>query len=217
MLGERIFAPHPALGIEVVATHGVPQVEIPRFAEEKKAGLIVLGRKPRTRATRLILGDTTDAVVRRTRIPCLMVPAGLAAMRRVLVALDGTDRGLAVLRIAAALAAVANLELSTVMVDTARGGDMPVPSSRSERLTGKVDEYLRNHYPASGREGQAVSLLTVRQGDPVTQIAAEATAVGADIVVTGFHPGGPLLVVEEGSVSRSLVHILTCAVLTVPL
>lgn len=212
---KQVFVAHPALAIDVAAVHGIPQVEIPRFAEGKKAGLIILGRKPRSRTTRLMLGDTTDAVVRRSRIPCLMVPAGLTSMRRVLVALDGTDRGLAALRAGAELAERAHLELSVVTVDPARAGEASVVSARSERLALKVDEYMRNGR-ASERGTTATSTVHVRQGDVVQEVIAEVEEVGADILITGFHPGGPLLVLEEGSVSRSLVHNVTCAVLTVP-
>jgi nucleotide-binding universal stress UspA family protein len=215
---EQVFAAHPSLAIEVAAVHGIPQVEIPRFAEGKRAGLIILGRKPRSRATRLILGDTTDAVVRRSQIPCLMVPAGLTTMRRVLVALDGSDRGLAVLRAGAELAVEAHFELSTVTVDPARPGDALVVSARSERLAGRIDEHLRQRGGGDlGVGGPATSVLRVRHGDAVEQIIAEVDAAGADILVTGFHPGGPLLVVDERSVSRSLVHNVSCAVMTVPL
>jgi len=213
---EQVFVAHPALAIDVAAVHGIPQVEIPRFAEGKKAGLIILGRKPRSRTTRLILGDTTDAVVRRSRIPCLMVPAGLTSMRRVLVALDGTDRGLTALWAGAELAARAHLDFSVVTVDPARPGEAAVVSARSERLASKVDEYLRNGGGAGVRGATATSAVHIRQGDVVQEVMAEVEEVGADILITGFHPGGPLLVVEEGSVSRSLVHNVTCAVLTVP-
>jgi nucleotide-binding universal stress UspA family protein len=214
----QVFAAHPSLAIEVAAVHGIPQVEIPRFAEGKKAGLIILGRKPRSRATRLILGDTTDAVVRRSRIPCLMVPAGLTTMRRVLVALDGTDRGLAVLRAGADLAGEAHFELSAVTVDPARPGDAPLATARSERLAARIEDYLRQRgSEVVGNGGPATSALRVRHGDAVEQISAEVEATGADILVTGFHPGGPLLVVDEQSVSRSLVHSVSCAVMTVPL
>ena len=212
---ERVFAAHPALSLEVAAVHGIPQVEIPRFAERKKAGLIIMGRKPRSRVTRLMLGDTTDAVVRRSRIPCLMVPAGLTSMRRVLVALDGTDRGLAVLRVGTELAAQVGFDLSAVTVEPLRPGEVPIASLRSERLANKVEESMKNLVGSGG--GITTSVLRIRHGEVVAEVAADVMEGGADILVTGFHPGGPLLVVEEGSVSRSLVHTVPCAVLTVPL
>ena len=54
---------------------GLPGIEIARFAEQVHADLVVLGRKPRSRIARLLLGDTADAVARRSRLPCLFVPA----------------------------------------------------------------------------------------------------------------------------------------------
>lgn len=211
MLGEKIFAAHPALAVEVAAVTGVPQIEIPRYAERIKADLIVLGRKPRSRAARLILGDTADAVVRRSRLPCLLVPAGLTSIRRILVALDGSDRGLAVLRLAMELATSASLDFSAVMVEPGEG---PFVSARAERLATRIEGKLESR---PGATALATSALQVRHGEVVEQVLAAAVEQKSDILVTGFHPGGPLLVVEEGSVSRQLVHAAPCAVLTIPL
>ena len=214
---ENVFVAHPSLSLEVAAVHGIPQIEIPRFAEGKKAGLIILGRKPRSRATRLILGDTTDAVVRRSRMPCLMVPASLTSMRRVLAALDGSDRGMAVLRAATELAVEANLELGAVTVDPAHPGEPAVASARSERLAAKVDAAVSPLSAGMRWGGSATAMLRVRHGNVVDEIIRETLESGADILVTGFHPGGPLLVVDEGSVSRTLAHTVSCAVMTIPL
>lgn len=215
MLGRSIFAAHPSLAVDVTAVRGVPQVEIPRFAERTRSNLIVLARKPRSRMTRLIMGDTTDAVVRRSRLPCLLVPAGLGSMRRVLVALDGTDRGMAVFQYAVALAARANLEISAVIVEPRSGEGPQLVSTRADHLAEKMEGVQKRI--GSGDTSVATSILSVRHGNVVDEIVAEAQAVGADILVTGFHPGGPLLEVDEMSVSRSLVHRASCAVLTVPL
>ena len=62
------------------SAYGLPGIEIGRFAEHVRADLLVLGRKQRSRGQRLLLGDTADAVARRSRIPCLFVPA--SGMRR---------------------------------------------------------------------------------------------------------------------------------------
>jgi len=50
--------------ITYAVAYGLPGIEIPRFAEQAHADLLVLGRPPRTRAARLLLGDTADAVAR---------------------------------------------------------------------------------------------------------------------------------------------------------
>ena len=86
--------PTPDIG----AAFGIPGIEICRFAEDRRADLLILGRKPRTRAARLLLGDTADAVARRSLVPSLYVPPGTGPIRRVLVALDGSERGMIVFR-----------------------------------------------------------------------------------------------------------------------
>lgn len=78
--------------VTTAVTFGLPGVEIARFAEHESADLLVLGRKPRSRMARLLVGDTADAVARRSRLPCLFVPTGMTTPRTVLVAVDGTDR-----------------------------------------------------------------------------------------------------------------------------
>jgi nucleotide-binding universal stress UspA family protein len=218
IIGREVLSDFPSLPVQLAVTRGVPQVEIPRYAERVKADLIVLGRKPRSRATRMILGDTADAVVRRTRLPAMLVPEKAPAPRRVLAALDGTDRGISVLRSGVALAQAAHLEFCAITVDPPSHGGVPLVSARSERLSARMDETLQSARSGELRKpAQALSPLRVRQGNPVQEIMAEVSEVGADILVTGFHPGGPLLVMEEGSVSRSLLHAVPCVVMTVPL
>jgi nucleotide-binding universal stress UspA family protein len=60
--------------INYAVAFGIPGVEIARFAEHERADLLVLGRKPRSRMARLLLGDTADAVVRRSRCPPFVPP-----------------------------------------------------------------------------------------------------------------------------------------------
>ena len=87
--------PHVEVGIAV----GVPAIEICRLAERRQADLMVLGRKQRSQLGRLLLGDTADAVARRSTIPCLFVPHDSGPFRQVLVALDGSERGMLVLKV----------------------------------------------------------------------------------------------------------------------
>lgn len=203
-----------AVGLGV--TFGIPGVEICRFADEHDADLIVVGRKQRSQATRLLVGDTADAVARRSRTPCLFVPLGVSAPERVLVALDGSRRGLTVLRAACEFAGAVGARLDAVTVEPARPDEPPelaalVPTGRSSALRETIAE-LADCAPA----GQAPKGLVVRRG-PVAEtllVAIEETA--ADALVLGFHRGGPPGVLEAGSIARRLTHSAACAVLTVP-
>jgi len=205
--GELAERPgQPVLTIET--GRGLPGIEIPRFAERAGAGLLVLGRKPRSQAQRLFEGDTADAVARRSTVPCLFVRGPLGVPVRMLVAVDGTDRGLAVLRFALGVATGLSSPLSGVIVEPAHAGEpaelaRTVPSARVEALQRRLDG--------------AVQPLVVRRGDPATEILRAADHTRADVVVIGYRRGGPPGLIEGRSVARRVAHRAACAVLTVPL
>jgi nucleotide-binding universal stress UspA family protein len=193
---------------EHVAAMGVPGIEIARFADEASADLLVLGRKQRSTAARLLVGDTADAVARRSRVPCLFVPAALGAPTRVLVALDGSARGLAVLSATRSIAQALNAGLELLMVESAPA-DEPLELARS--LPSARSANLRRMLNGDG------DALRVRRGDVVAEILREVTATEAQVLAVGYHRGGPPGVLELGSVARRLAHLAPCAVLTIPL
>lgn len=192
----------------IAEASGVPSIEIARFAEESAADLLVLGRKPRSAVARRLLGDTADAVARRSRVPCLFVPGPDEVPPRLLVALDGTERGFTVFREAARLAEALEAELDLVTVERALS-DEPPHLARDVR-EGRTENLAR----ALGKSARA---LRVRRGDVVTEILREIDARQARVLVMGYHRGGPPGFVEAGSVARQLSHSAPCAVLTIPL
>jgi nucleotide-binding universal stress UspA family protein len=187
---------------------GVPGIEITRIAERVGADLLVVGHKPRTQAMRLLLGDTADAVARRSRVPCLFVPPSGAAFDRVLVAMDGTPRGSAVLRFAVALARELGAAMRVLTVERHWRGEPELapalPATRGEAMQAELDRNL------------AIA-VEVRRGDAAEQILEAARDGREDMVVIGCHRGGPAGVIEAGSTARHVIHHAACAVLTVPL
>ena len=199
----------PAATVSFAVAYGLPGVEIPRFAERERADLLVLGRKPRSLKTRLIVGDTADAVARRSLLPCLFVPADGTLPRDVLVAIDGSDRGMVVLAAAEDFARQVGTDLHAVTVEACRPEEpaqlaAAVPASRSLHLGRQVRTAVRRE-------------LEVRRGDAVEQILAAVHERQADVLVIGCHRGGPPGIIDAGSTSRRLAHTAPCAVLTVPL
>jgi nucleotide-binding universal stress UspA family protein len=203
------LADRPELPVPTFDTgSGLPGIEIPRFAERTGAGLLVLGRKPRSPTQRLFEGDTADAVARRSTVPCLFVRRPLGIPARLLVAMDGTERGLSVLRFALALATELRSALSGVIVEPAIEGEpaalaRSVPSARTAALQRRL-------------EG-VVEPLRVRRGEPAAEILREVDATGAEVIVVGYRRGGPPGPVEGRSVARRVAHRASCTVLTVPL
>jgi nucleotide-binding universal stress UspA family protein len=198
--------------VSLTVAYGVPSIEICRHAEAMRADLVVLGRKRRSAKTRLLIGDTVDAVARRSRIPCLFVLPGSQSMRRILAALDGTDWGLTVMVAAHRLAAATGAELRTVTVEPPTPGepdDTGFPLARTARLQSRLRETLGRDHPAAG--------LAIRRGTPVEQVLAVVDETGADTLVVGYHRGGPAGIIEAGSTGRRLLHAAPGAVLTIPL
>ncbi len=193
--------------LDVVVTRGIPGIEICRFAEDSGASLLILGRKRRTRMARMLLGDTADAVARRSRIPCLFVPPGARPVVRVLAALDGTHRGLQVLDSAGRFATEIGAELRTVTEEQAASGEPEalargLPRGRTVKLAAET--------------GRAGTRLEIRRGAVVPEILTAVEDVEADALVIGYHRGGPAGVIEAGSIARRLAHEARCAVLTIP-
>jgi nucleotide-binding universal stress UspA family protein len=197
--------PPVELGIAV----GVPDIEIRQLAEQQKADLLVLGRKQRSQMARLLLGDTADSVARQSRIPCLFVPPDSGPLHRVLVALDGSERGMVVLKAACGFARSAGTGLRVVTVEANPAEPAIAPSTR---LADEVRMLLaREAVPGT------IPDLEVRSGPVVEQILAAVDATGDDVLAIGYHRGGLPGIIEAGSTARHLAHTAPCAVLTIPL
>ena len=211
--------------VECMVGLGLPSVEITRYAEDHDGDLIVMTRKRHSQLRRMLLGDTADSVVRRSRAPCLFVPPDGFDGTRVLVAVDGRERGLAVVHAGIAFARAIGGELSFVTVEQARADEPAglaerLPGGRSMTLAWGLDQILlgeeENGSPNRKRLS-AADLLRVRQGSPVPEILQEVADWQAGVLVVGYHRGGPPGPLEARSVARQLTHRAPCAVLTVPL
>jgi nucleotide-binding universal stress UspA family protein len=192
---------------ETAMAVGIPSIEIARFADEASADLLVIGRKLRSPAARLLLGDTADAVARRSRVPCLFVPTAIDVPITILTALDGSVRCLNVLAATRNIANAVHASLELLTVELVRH-DEPheapsLPSARTVNLRCMLDD-----------DGDR---LRVRRGEVVNEILNEIDASGAQVLAVGYHRGGPPGVLEVGSVARRLAHSAPCAVLTIPL
>jgi nucleotide-binding universal stress UspA family protein len=189
---------------------GVPGIEIPRYAEEHAGDLLVLGQKHRTQRQRMFLGDTADAVARRSQVPCLFVGPDSNDLGPILVCLDATERSLTVFQTASDLAKCAGVPIRAVTVEPVWLNEpedlaATLPASRTLRLNRTLDRRL------------VAADLRIRRGNVVTELLAEASDTGARLMAFGYHRGGPPGIVEGGSVARGLLHSALCAVLTVPL
>jgi nucleotide-binding universal stress UspA family protein len=205
-LGQAASGIAPAFAV----LSGVPGIEIPRYAEEHAGDLLVLGRQPRTQRQRMFLGDTADAVARRSRVPCLFVGVESDDLAPMLVCVDATER---------------SLEVFQTAMDFARGAGIPARVVTVEPVWLNEPEELAAALPASRtlrlnrtlERGLSATDLRIRRGNVLTELLAEASETGARLMAIGYHRGGPPGIVEGGSIARGLLHSALCAVLTVPL
>jgi nucleotide-binding universal stress UspA family protein len=214
-LEAGVLTPGEIYAVELAVAAGIPGVEICRVAEQSGADLIVLGRKRHSPLMRMLLGDTADAVARRSQVPCLFIPPGSGEIRRILAALDGTTRGISVLTETCDFAEATGAALKTVTVEQIPAGEPPhlvvdLPVARSSTLQSRVQEALL-------RKNLDHAPLAIRRGDVLERVLAEVQETGADVLAIGYRRGGPPGVLEAGSTARRLAHVAPCAVLTIPL
>jgi nucleotide-binding universal stress UspA family protein len=213
---EAELEPTCPVSVELGIAFGVPGIEICRFADQRGADLLVLGRKHRSAVARLLVGDTADAVIRRSRLPCLFVEQGALPLSRLLVALDGSDRGMRVYAAARDFARAVDLGLRVVTVecgDRPEALDLvpPLPLTRSSRLWSELEP------TRAGTPTSTETTVSIRQGRPVAEVLAEIAETGADVLTFGCHRGGPAGILESGGTARHLLHSAPISVLTIPL
>lgn len=187
---------------------GVPGIEILRAAENLGADLIIAGRC--TQGGPDHLGPTADLLSRRSRLPCLFIPGPQQVIRRLVVALDGKQRGLGVLRAASQLQALLRVELVPVTVEpdlVGVGAKQIPPSARTERLR---EQLLQPVGPMP-----APVSLTILHGEPAGKILEMLKE--DDVIAVGVHRGSPAGPPDSSGVGRVLAHTAPCAVFTVPL
>jgi nucleotide-binding universal stress UspA family protein len=136
-------------------------------------------------------------------------------MQRMLVAVDSSPRGLNVLEVACDFARQAGATLQPITVERVAGNEpshsvSSPPLTASVSLQGRVREVL-------ARKALPDVPLVIRRGEIVESIVAEALESESDLLIVGYHRGGPPGVLEAGSTGRRLVHTAPCAVLTIPL
>jgi nucleotide-binding universal stress UspA family protein len=200
----------PGLAPSFTVLTGVPGIEIPRYAEEHAGDLLVLGRKQRTQRQRMFLGDTADAVARRSQVPCLFAGVDCDDFAPMLVCLDSTERSAQVFQAASDFARSTGTKLQAVTVE-------PVWLNEPEDLAAKLPASRTMRLNRTLDRGTGPTDLRIRRGNVLSELLAEAAETSARLLAFGYHRGGPPGIVEGGSVARGLLHSALCAVLTVPL
>ncbi len=200
-------------GVPVTALQasGIAFEEIALEAERQDAAVMVLGARGMGFVRRLVLGSTSDRLLRRSTRPLLVVrQMAHEPYRRALVAIDFSPWSVAAVQAARRLAPGARLLLFSVF---------QVPFEDKLRFAG-VDAATIEHYRVHARSGalqrlhamaQQASLKAgewepqVAEGDASMRIVETEQALDCDLVVLGKHGQSATEELLLGSVTK---HVL---------
>ncbi|HEU5217260.1 MAG TPA: universal stress protein [Gemmatimonadales bacterium] len=207
---------HGVLGdsfaVPVTWARGIPGIEIVRRAQGWPADLVVLGRPPRLPGQPVHIGPTAEAVIRRRNGLTLFVPTRVTAFRKMLIALDGTVRGLGVLDGAARLFAAPDMQATAICVRPIDVVPATGEGTRIDPVTTRLTSAL-DRFPQWG--GSAA--LNTRHGSAVEGILDALEEHEADLLVLGVRGGGPKGEMGSGHVGRDLLQATPVAILSVPI
>ena len=198
---DRVCMPHGVARCQVL--DGRPAHALHDYAKNR-ADLVVIGSHGRS-GPRAIFGSTSNSVLHGT--PCDVLAVHLNGhgpapgnYKRILVAVDLSDESFEVLEHGGRVASYCDAEvtLCTVTHDT-------IGQPTAQKLSHLADAF--------GVDEEAIYALS---GNPVTEIRALATDIGADLVVVGTH-GKHGLQLLAGSTANAILHGATCDVLAVRL
>jgi nucleotide-binding universal stress UspA family protein len=189
-----------------------PARRILELATDEKCSLIVMGTHGRQGLQRLVLGSTTEAVLRESTIPVLTVHAGMKyadashrCFESIVVGIDESEAS------DAAIAAVLELpvdERQRVLFCSA--ADLSNDArEHAQRVLGKAIGLAR-------ARGIAVSGLVI-SGTPHEALLIVAQQQGADIIVLGSHGRRGFQRLLLGSVAERIVRTAPLPVLVVRL
>lgn len=140
---------------------------------------------------------------------------GALGFRTILLAYDGTERGRKALHSCLPLLRASGAEVHLLAVVSFTGAvaaegffTESLYADERERVQAILDEGL---HILAGEDIEATG--HIRCGEPARLISAIADGIGADLVVVGHLPRGPLARWWQGSVGASLIDLLDCSLL----
>jgi nucleotide-binding universal stress UspA family protein len=212
-VADRYGTCHP---VEYSVPYGDPAAAVAGVAQTRAADLIVMTTHGRGELARMVLGSVADAVVRETRVPLLLIRAGLEidaweqGLHRILVPLDGSALAEAALPRVAELARLTNARLTLLQVI---GPPMPeltafeiarLPEDDGE-LAAEAEAYLRRVAATLHERGLDVD-TAVRFGDPAACIAEETALNHHDLVAMSTHGRSGIDRLVVGSVADRVLR-----------
>jgi len=200
---------------------GAPGGEIVAAAEALWPDLIVVGSHGRTGLARLLLGSVAENVARHAGCPVLVARAAQNSLRRVVLAVDGSEHSRDAVRFAGRLPLPAETEVTVCHViqpylpvtgpEFVPYLEEPVAEVRGRQFQ-EAEKLVRGTAKQFQEWGKRVRTI-VREGDPAHEILSVASEQKADLVIAGARGISALEALLVGSVADRLLRTARCSVL----
>jgi nucleotide-binding universal stress UspA family protein len=192
---------------------GMPAEEILKVARERKADLIAMSTHGRGGVVRLIAGSVAEEVLRKAELPVLVTrPKTLVhEWKRIVVALDGSERSESILAEAVKLARKldATLEVIRVAIPIVAGGagEAPIVLPPEDPMP-----YLKSIVARLEREGVRARAAAL-EGRASQAILSYLNESQASLLCMTTHGRSGLARILLGSVAEEVVRKAPCPVL----
>jgi nucleotide-binding universal stress UspA family protein len=212
--------PHERIHPELAICEGRAADSILSFAQREKFDLIVMGTHGRRGFDRLVLGSTTNRVMRRACSPVLVVshpehnvmttgPDGRHRLSRILYCTDFSINSDRAQQYAVSVAAEYDAELTMLHV-TGSAEDLARAEAMIAQRTKELDKLI------SGTQPRRVDLRTaVRCGKPYEEIVDYAKEVQAHLVIMTARGGDAVDRAIFGSTTYRVIQLGPCPVLAI--
>jgi nucleotide-binding universal stress UspA family protein len=197
--------------VGVAVPWGPPAAALVRLSEN--AARMVVGAPAHGRLERVLLGSVALPVLAHAHCPVAVVPSGtvVAAPRRVLVAVDGSQASSRAAELAFAVADAAGATVTCVLGWNIEVQDGVVVTERSSSRWEAVEERYSalGHRVADPLAAQHPGVpvdVVVRHGSPARAVVEVAEERDVDLVVLGRRGAGGFRGLLVGSVSRRVVE-----------
>jgi len=205
--------------VTTAVRRGSPHETIRNYATQHAVDVIVMGKTGRSGLNRLLLGSTTERVLRTTPCPLLAVPptAGEPAFDRILLPTDGSEGAERAVGWGVWLAGELDSMVHTLYaVDTGRLPASAAPSELLEQLEGEGQTALENVQFRTKTAGVRSS-GAVTGGPAAKAILTAIEQQEIDLVVIGTRGRSGISQQLLGSVTEHVVRHAPVAVFCVPL
>ncbi|RJQ16690.1 MAG: universal stress protein [Nitrospiraceae bacterium] len=199
--------------IKTVLEEGVPYEKLAEIAEADNCGIIVMGRRGKSRIEKAFIGSVTARVIGQSARDVLVVPEHAAiGWKNILFATDGSVCSKAAADKAVEFSKAYGADLKVISVVDVPSEFYAEAPKAVEDLTRKAKGFVADVRKASESSGIKTSTF-VGEGEAYQVITDFAKNEKADVIILGSHGRTGLKRLLMGSVTEKVIGYAPCPVL----